>query len=276
MRLMFLGDVIGRAGRKVVVDVLPGLREKYKIDFVAINGENAASGFGITEKILADLFDAGADVVTLGNHSFDQREALVFIGKYPNLIRPMNYPPGTPGRGSCLARAKNGADVLVVNVMGRVFMGEFDCPFRALDTLLTSQRLGIAADAIMVDVHAEATSEKQGLGYFCDGRVSLVAGTHTHTPTADARILPRGTGFITDVGMCGDYNSIIGMDIEEPLTRFLTRLPNGRFTPALGPATLSGVCVETDDATGLAKSIIPLRLGGLLAPIEPEDWQSNS
>ena len=272
MRLMFLGDVIGRAGRKVIVDELPKLRERLKLDFVAINGENAASGFGITEKILADLFDAGADVVTLGNHAFDQRDALVFIAKHPNLIRPLNYPPGTPGRGFCLARAKNGADVLMVNVLGRVFMGEMDCPFRAMDALLTEQRMGVAADVILVDIHAEASSEKQGLGYFCDGRVSLVAGTHTHTPTADARILPRGTAFITDVGMCGDYNSIIGMEIEEPLTRFLTRLPNGRFTPALGPATLAGVCVETDDATGLAVSIQPLRLGGLLAPIEPQGW----
>jgi len=229
MRLLFLGDVVGRSGRRAVLDELPRLRARYKLDFVAINGENAAGGFGITEAILMELLDAGADVVTLGNHSFDQKDALVFIERHPQLLRPINYPPGTPGRGVGLFKAANGTDVLVINAMGLVYMPELDCPFRAVDPEIEACGLKRGADAILVDFHAEATSEKQAMGYFVDGRASCVVGTHTHAPTADHRVLPRGTAFVSDIGMCGDYESVLGMEPAEPLNRFLTKIPRGRF-----------------------------------------------
>jgi metallophosphoesterase (TIGR00282 family) len=272
MRLLFLGDVVGRSGRQAVLAQLPGLRQRYKLDFVAVNAENAAGGFGITESILGDLLDAGADAVTLGNHAFDQKEALVFIERQPRLLRPINYPPGTPGRGSGIFKAANGADVLVINAMGLIFMPELADPFRAVDTEVAACGLKRGADAILVDFHAEATSEKQALAYFLDGRVSLVAGTHTHAPTADERVLPEGTAFIGDLGMCGDYESVLGMVKDEPLNRFLTKIPRSRMEPAAGPATISGVAVEIDDATGLAAHVAGLRLGGVLAPTEPRFW----
>ncbi|HWE20079.1 MAG TPA: TIGR00282 family metallophosphoesterase [Hyphomicrobiaceae bacterium] len=272
MRLLFLGDVVGRSGRQAVLAQLPGLRRRYQLDFVAVNAENAAGGFGITESILGDLLDAGADAVTLGNHAFDQKEALVFIERQPRLLRPINYPPGTPGRGSGIFKAANGADVLVINAMGLIFMPELADPFRAIDAEVTACGLKRGADAILVDIHAEATSEKQALAYFLDGRVSLVAGTHTHAPTADERVLPEGTAFIGDLGMCGDYDSVLGMVKDEPLNRFLTKIPRARMEPAVGPATLSGVAVEIDDSTGLATQVAGLRLGGVLAPTEPRFW----
>lgn len=272
MRFLFLGDVVGRAGRAAVAEVLPGLRTKYDLDFVVVNGENSAGGFGITEAIHLDLIDAGADAVTLGNHAFDQKETLVFIERQERLIRPLNFPKGTPGRGSGLFKARNGADVLVINALGRVYMNELDCPFRAIDNEVTACALKHGADAIFIDFHAEATSEKQSLGVFLDGRVSAIAGTHTHAPTADERVLPGGTAYISDVGMCGDYNSVLGMESDEPVNRFLTRIPRGRFEPALGPATVSGFAVEIDDKTGLAMHCGVLRLGGVLSPIEPRDW----
>lgn len=272
MRFLFLGDVVGRAGRKAVVEHLPRLRERYRLDFVVVNAENSAGGFGITEGIHLELLDAGADAVTLGNHAFDQKDTLVFIQRQDRLIRPLNFPPGTPGRGAGLFKAKNGLDVLVINAMGRVFMTELDCPFRAIDREITACGLKTGADVIFVDFHAEATSEKQALGLFLDGRVSGVVGTHTHTPTSDERILPHGTAYMSDAGMCGDYNSVLGMDPEEPLNRFLTRLPRERFEPALGPATLSGLAIEINDATGLATRVKSLRLGGVLEPTEPLFW----
>jgi len=272
MRLLFLGDVVGRSGRRAVIGELPRLRARYKLDFVAINGENAAGGFGITEAKLMELLDAGADVVTLGNHSFDQKDALVFIERHPQLLRPINYPPGTPGRGVGLFKAANGTDVLVINAMGLVYMPELDCPFRAVDREIEACGLKRGADAILVDFHAEATSEKQAMGYFVDGRASCVVGTHTHAPTADHRVLPRGTAFVSDIGMCGDYESVLGMEPAEPLNRFLTKIPRGRFEPAMGPATLSGLAVEVDDSTGLARRTTGLRLGGVLAPTEPLFW----
>jgi metallophosphoesterase (TIGR00282 family) len=272
MRLLFLGDVVGRAGRKAVLEALPDLRRRYRLDFVVVNGENAAGGFGITEPLLEDLLEAGADVVTLGNHAFDQKEALVFIERQPRLLRPLNFPKGTPGKGAGLYKARNGADVLVINAMGRVFMTELDCPFRAIDHEVTACRLKAGADAIIVDFHAEATSEKQALGYFLDGRVSCLIGTHTHVPTTDERVLPSGTGYISDVGMCGDYESVLGMDRAEPVNRFLTRITRERFEPAMGPATISGLAVEIDDATGLTRWLKGLRLGGVLAPTEPLSW----
>jgi metallophosphoesterase (TIGR00282 family) len=272
MRLLFLGDVVGRAGRKALIETLPELRRRYRLDFVIVNGENAAGGFGITESIFEDLIGAGADVVTLGNHAFDQKEALVFIERQPRLLRPLNFPVGTPGRGAGLFPASNGSEVLVLNALGRVFMTELDDPFRALDHEVSACGLKRGADAIVIDFHAEATSEKQALGYFFDGRVSAVIGTHTHTPTSDERILPRGTAYISDAGMCGDYESVLGMDIQEPINRFLTRIPRERFEPAMGPPTLSGLAVEIDDGTGLARRVQALRLGGVLSPSEPLFW----
>ena len=272
MRLLFLGDVVGRPGRQVVAEVLPALRQRWRLDCVVVNGENAAGGFGITEAICDELILAGADAVTLGNHSWDQREALVFIERQPRLIRPINYPPGTPGRGSALLETDSGYRVLVINVMGRLYMDPLDDPFAAVDRELQACPLGSACDAVIIDVHAEATSEKQALGVFCDGRASLVIGTHTHVPTADHRIMPGGTAFMSDAGMCGDYDSLLGMAKDEPLRRFLEKTPGTRLEAASGEGTLAGLLVETDDRTGLAKRISPLRLGGCLDPIVPGFW----
>lgn len=273
MRLLFVGDVVGRSGRAIVIERLPRLVADWKLDLVVLNGENAAGGFGITEAIYQELVDAGADAITLGNHAWDQREALVFIERAPRLIRPANYPPGTPGRGTTVVTAKNGARVLVVNAMGRVFMDPLDDPFAAVERELQACPLGSGADAVIIDMHAEATSEKQAMGFFADGRASLVVGTHTHVPTADHRILPGGTAFVSDVGMTGDYNSIIGMAKEEPLGRFLRRIPAGKFEPALGPATLCAIAVETHDANGLAARVAAVRFGGRLEEARPRFWE---
>lgn len=272
MRFLFLGDIVGWTGRDAVIELLPSLRRRWALDLVVVNGENSAGGFGITEKICEDLIDAGADAITLGNHAFDQKDTLVFIERQERLIRPLNFPKGTPGRGAILIRARNGADVLVVNAMGRVFMADLDCPFRAIDAELTACALKQGADVVFVDFHAEATSEKQAMGHFVDGRVSAIVGTHTHTPTADERILAGGTAYMTDVGMCGNYNSVLGMETEEPINRFVTKIPRGRFEPAGGQATLSGLAVEIDDKTGLAVKLKAVRLGGVLTPSEPDFW----
>jgi metallophosphoesterase (TIGR00282 family) len=263
MKLLFLGDIVGRSARDAIVADLPDLRARLGTDFVIVNGENAAGGFGITAQICNDLFDAGVDAVTLGNHAWDQREALVHIEREPRLIRPINFPAGTPGRGASLLETAAGERVLVINAMGRVFMDPLDDPFAAIDEAIEACPLGMAADAIVVDFHGEATSEKMAMGHFCDGRASLVVGTHSHVPTADAQVLPGGTAYQTDAGMCGDYNSVIGMEKDEPISRFLSKIPSGRFQPALGPATLCGVFVETD-AKGLAIRIEPVRVGGRL------------
>jgi 2',3'-cyclic-nucleotide 2'-phosphodiesterase len=275
MRILFLGDVVGRTGRNAVIEQLPKLIERHKLDFVIVNGENSAGGFGITEAIYLDLIDAGADVVTTGNHAFDQKEALVFIERHDRMLRPLNMPAGTPGKGVGLFKARNGAEVLVMNPIGQVFMGEYDGPFAQVERELTACPLKHGCDAIVIDFHAEATSEKQALGHYVDGRASLLVGTHTHTPTSDDRILPKGTAYQSDVGMCGDYNSVLGMETGEPITRFLTRIPRGRFEPASGEATLCGMAVETDDATGLAKAAGALRLGGSLSRLEPAFWNST-
>lgn len=273
MRILFLGDIVGRAGRECVLSRLPGLIDAWALDLVVVNAENAAGGFGLTETIYEELREAGVDAVTLGNHAFDQREALVFIERAHQLVRPMNYPAGTPGRGAALVEAKNGARVLVLNVMGRVFMDPLDDPFAALDRSLEDAVLGEVADAVVIDVHAETTSEKQAIGHYCDGRASLVVGTHTHVPTSDHRILSGGTAFLTDAGMCGCYDGVIGMDKEEPIRRMTRKFASGRFEPASGPGSLAGVAVETDDRTGLAVRIAPVRLGGSLAEARPEFWE---
>ncbi|MTI44973.1 hypothetical protein JM93_03581 [Roseibium hamelinense] len=276
MKILFLGDLVGRSGRTAVIERLPDLIDHHQLDFVIVNGENSASGFGITENILQDVLDAGADVVTTGNHVWDQRDTLVYIERQDRLLRPANYPIGTPGRGAHLFTARNGARVMVANVMGRVYMDALDDPFAAIDKAVNDCPLGDVADAVIVDVHAEATSEKQAMGHFLDGRVSLVVGTHTHVPTADYQILEGGTAYMSDAGMCGDYDSVLGMDKEEPVSRFQRKIPSGRFTPALGEATVCGVAVETDDRTGLANAVAPLRIGGRLDPVLPPFWNTGT
>jgi metallophosphoesterase (TIGR00282 family) len=272
MRILFVGDIVGRSGRTVVAERLPKLIRDWQLDLVVVNGENAAGGFGITEAIYRDLLDLGIDAITLGNHAWDQKEALVFIERAPRLIRPVNFPSGTPGRGSAVIEAKNGARVLVVNAMARTYMDPLDDPFAALDRELAACPLAKSADAIVVDFHGEATSEKQAMGIFCDGRASLVVGTHTHVPTADLRVLPGGTAFMTDVGMTGDFDSVIGMAKDEPLQRFLRKISSARFEPASGPATLCAVAVETDAASGLATGVGAVRLGGCLEQAVPAMW----
>jgi 2',3'-cyclic-nucleotide 2'-phosphodiesterase len=273
LRLIFLGDVVGKTGRDAVYQELPLMRERYQPDLVVVNGENAAHGFGITEDIYTKLREAGADVVTLGNHSFDQREALVFIERENQMIRPLNWPQGCPGRGAAMVQTAKGQRVLVINAMGRVMIEPvLDDPFPAVAREIEQCRLGRECDAILIDFHAEASSEKMAMGHFVDGRASLIVGTHTHTPTADHQILPGGTAYMTDAGMCGDYDSVIGMDKAEPLQRFLRKLPVERMRPAEGPATICGVAVETDDATGLALKIAPIRIGGRLSQTEIPFW----
>src|SRR3569833_1963431 len=237
MRLLFLGDVVGRAGRDAISERLPRLIADYGFDFVVINGENASHGRGLTEGHYNELRAAGADVVTLGDHAWDQRDTLSFIAREPPLLRPVNFAPGAPGRGANLIEGRNGHRVLVINAHGRVFMDPVDDPFRAVEAAIAACPLGEQADAIVVDFHTEATSEIQAMGFFLDGRASLVVGTHTHIPPADARVLKSGTALMADAGMCGDFNSLIGVDVEETHGRFLTSISNGRITPAEGGDT---------------------------------------
>lgn len=266
MRILFLGDVVGRSGRRALFDHLPALRDRLGADFVVVNGENAAGGFGITAALCREFYAAGVDVVTTGNHVFDQRDLIPQIDQDSRLVRPLNMIGGTPGRGLVELQLASGRRVVVLQVLGRLFMGMYDDPFAALDRALRKYPPGAGAAAIVVDVHAEATSEKMAIGHFLDGRVTLVAGTHTHVPTADAQVLPGGTAYITDLGMTGDYDSVIGMAKDVALRRFRSHLPGPRNTPALGEATVCGVLVESDDATGRARSIEPVRVGGRLRP----------
>jgi metallophosphoesterase (TIGR00282 family) len=274
MRLLFLGDMVGKTGRTAVWERLPGLIADFKLDFVIVNGENAAGGFGITEDIFRNTLEAGADVVTTGNHVWDQREALTFAPREERFLRPVNFPKGTPGRGSGVFVAKNGARVMVANIMGRIFMQpDLDDPFLSGERELNACPLGEQADVVVIDFHAEATSEKMCFAHFVDGRASVVIGTHTHQPTADHQILNGGTGYISDAGMCGDYDSSLGMDKEEPLNRFLTKVPKGRFEAASGPATICGVGIDISDRTGLTERIAPLRLGPRLEETAPAFWR---
>jgi len=277
MRILFVGDVIGRAGRQAIRTHLPSCISRWRVDLTIVNGENAAdAGFGITRPIYDEILATGADAVTLGNHSWNRKEALQFIDDCPRLVRPINYLAGTPGTGAVLIEAKNGRRALVINALGRLFMEPVEDPFCRIAAELDAIPLGRAVQATIVDFHCEATGEKHAAGHFCDGRASLVVGTHTHTPSADDRILPGGTAFITDVGMTGDYNSIVGMAREEPLRRFTTGIPLGRFEPASGEATLCAVLVETDEHSGLALSIAPIRIGGCLKPVLPSFGETLS
>lgn len=271
MRFAFFGDVVGKSGRDGLSEYLPQLRRDLGLEFVIINAENATSGFGCSENSAKELFAAGADCLTLGNHSWDQKEALTYIVREPRLIRPINYPPlaSAPGRGVNLFETDTGKRILVMNVLGLVHMASMDDPFAAVDKALEEAPLGMVADAVVVDMHCEATSEKMAMGHFCDGRASLVVGTHTHVPSADTQILPNGTAYQTDAGACADYDSIIGMDKEEPLRRFTTRIGKDRYKPASGPATVCGVYVETDPSSGLAVRVEPIRIGGRLSQTLP-------
>ena len=268
--MLFLGDVIGRSGRAAVAERLPALRAEWGLDFVVVNGENATSGAGLSGDHARALLAAGADCVTLGDHAFDQKDMASFIESEPRILRPINFSKVAPGRGWRVFTATQGRKVLVAQVLGQVFMKRpFDDPFSAVEQVLKAHPLGGAVQAALIDVHAEATSEKMGMGHWCDGQASLVVGTHTHVPTGDAQILPGGTAYLTDAGMCGDYNSVIGMEKMEPLRRFITGMVKGRFEPAMGEATLSGVFVETDDRTGRALRVRMIRVGGRLEQAAP-------
>lgn len=270
MKILFLGDVMGRAGRAAISERLPGLRTEWGLDFVVVNGENASSGMGLTGEHAKALLAAGADCLTLGDHAFDQKDMLPFIEQENRILRPLNFARLAPGKGARVFSDARGRKVLVAQVLGQVFMKRpFDDPFSAIDTVLKTHTLGGAVQATIVDMHCEATSEKMAMGHWCDGRASLVVGTHTHVPTGDAQILRGGTAYLTDAGMCGDYDSVIGMEKLEPMRRFITGMPKDRFTPAAGPATLSGVYVETDDKTGQAVKVRMIRIGGRLEEARP-------
>jgi metallophosphoesterase (TIGR00282 family) len=269
MKLLFLGDVVGAAGRRAVMDNLPRLRRDLDLDFVIVNGENAAHGFGLTEEICNGLYQVGADCVTTGNHVWDRKEIIPVFERETRLLRPHNYPKGTPGAGARVFDDRRGRKVFVLHLMARLYMDPLDDPFAAADALLDAHKLGETMDAVVIDFHGEATSEKAAMGHFADGRASLVVGTHTHIPTADAHILKGGTAYMSDAGMCGDYDSVIGMQKHAAVERFVTKMPTGRLEPAEGEATVCGVFVETDDRTGLALRVAPLRTGGRLAPAWP-------
>lgn len=253
MRILFIGDIVGRAGRDLVKKGLKGLVAEHDVDLVIANAENSAAGFGITREIGDELLKAGVDVMTSGNHIFDKKEALDYIASEPNLLRPGNYPGSAPGRGSTVARTRMGMAVGVINLMGRVHMSPLDDPFAL--ALKEVDALRARAKVIFVDFHAEATSEKMAMGWHLDGRVTAVAGTHTHVQTADERLLPNGTAYITDAGMTGAHDAIIGMDTAASLTRFVTGMPS-RFEPATANPRLNGALIDADDQTGLARAIV--------------------
>jgi metallophosphoesterase (TIGR00282 family) len=269
MKILILGDLLGRSGRDAALKAIPELRAQLKLDAVVVNAENASHGFGLAPEMASALFAAGADAITLGNHAWDRREIIPYIAQEKRLLRPLNYPPGTPGAGSAVVTLHDGRKLLVAQLMGRLFMDPLDCPFQALEALLARHRLGNSLDAAIIDFHGEASSEKMAFAHAFDGRVSGVVGTHTHIPTADHQILPNGTAYATDLGMCGDYDSVIGMTKEAAINRFTRKLPGERLAPAEGPATVCGAFIETNDK-GLALRIEPVRLGGRLKPTLPE------
>jgi metallophosphoesterase (TIGR00282 family) len=271
LRIIFIGDVIGRDARDALAAVLPDLKQRYKPSAVIVNGENAAHGFGITAQICDDFFKVGVDCITTGNHVWDQREVIPFIEREPRLLRPLNFPDGTPGRGSYIVETPRGEKILVANIMGRLFMDALDDPFAAADKLLKTYQIGRNVNAIFIDFHAEASSEKFSMGHFCDGRASVVVGTHTHVPTADAQVLPKGTGYQTDAGMTASYDSVIGMDAGIAVARFVRKMPGEKLRPAEGPVTVCGVMADIDPATGLCLRMQPIRIGGRLSPAQPQE-----
>ena len=269
MKILFLGDIMGRAGRNAIIGNLSDIREELALDFVIINAENATGGRGLSAKHAQELLGAGADCITLGDHAFDQSEMLQYIENESRIVRPINFAKDAPGKGYRVFEVSRGRKILVVQVLGQVFMKRaYEDPFGKIDAILKSYPLKGQIDASVVDIHCEATSEKMAMGHWCDGRASLCVGTHTHVPTADAMILEKGTGYLTDAGMCGDYNSIIGMNKQEPLNRFVSGMFKSRFVPASKEATIAGTFVEVDSATGLPKKIELFRRGGILLPTD--------
>jgi hypothetical protein len=256
MKVLFIGDIVGKPGRRAVRNLLPGIINRFKTDLVIANGENAAGGFGITEKVADELFGYGISVLTSGNHIWDKKEALGLLDKEDRIIRPLNYPPGVPGRGSLIYR-HNGLNIAVLNASGRVFMPPLDCPFRRTDEEL--EMIGNEARVILIDFHAEATSEKIAFGHYLDGRVSAVIGSHTHVQTADEQVLPGGTAYITDVGMTGPAYSVIGVDKDQIIDKFLRQIPR-KYNTAKGRSILSGVIIDIDEGTGKAREIMRLML----------------
>jgi len=261
MKILFLGDIVGKSARNKVKDSISSLKQKYSPHVIIANAENATGGYGLSKKDAQDLLNSGIDVLTLGNHAWDQREMLSYIEENSKIVRAINYPNGVPGKGYCKLELITGKKIIVIQVMLRLFMNmSLDDPFQSIKNFMISEKLGSTCDAILIDVHGEATSEKNAFGHFVDGTVSAVLGTHTHIPTSDNLILPKGTAYQTDVGMTGDYNSVIGMDIENPIHGFTKGYrAEGRFTPASGAVTICGALIETDDISGLAKSIIAIK-----------------
>lgn len=257
MKVLFIGDIVGKLGRNATKTLLPAVVTKYKVDFVIANGENAAGGFGITDKIASEIFSYGVHVITTGNHVWDKKEFIPQISKEDRVLRPLNYPPGVPGYGSLLYALQNGIKVAVINLSGRVFMSNIDCPFRTGKKEV--ERLKSDTNIIIIDFHAEATSEKIAFGYYMDGKVSAVVGTHTHVQTADEKILPEGTAYITDVGMTGPYESVIGIEKEQIIQRFLTNMPM-RFETAKGEGIFSALIAEIDEETGKSNAVQRLQL----------------
>lgn len=269
MRILFVGDTMGRAGREALEKYLPQLKRDLKPDIAIVNGENAAHGRGITEKFCKEFYDWGTDVITTGNHVWDQREILSYIRRDERLLRPANFPQGTPGNGFGLFQVSGGHKILVVNMMARLFMDPLDDPFACMENILATYKMGKNCDAIFVDFHGETTSEKMSFGHHFAGRVSAVIGTHTHIPTADAHVMVGGTAYMSDAGMSGDYDSVIGMKKESAITRFTTKLPGDHFIPASENMMLCGALVITDDNTGKATSIEPVRIGAILTQTMP-------
>ena len=261
MNILFLGDIMGRSGREVVFKELPPLKIKLEIDIVIINGENAAGGFGITPKICEQFYELGVQVITSGNHIWDKKDIIPYINRDKNLLRPENFPSSVPGQGNTIVEDSFGRKLLVINVMGRLFMDPLNDPIEAIEKILEGIDLGVDVNAILVDVHGEATSEKMSLGHILDGRVSLVVGTHTHIPTSDTQILPGGTGYQSDAGMCGDYDSVIGGEKNGWKERFISKMPSGRIGASEGEGTLCGLYLQTDERTGLAKNLEPIIIG---------------
>jgi len=265
MNILILGDIIGPSGREAIVKKLPNLIKKKKLDFVIVNGENAADpGVGITKKNTEEFFEAGTDVITTGNHVWDQKETMDFITSEKRLLRPENLIKGSPGVGAGIFNSKNNRKVAVINLMGNIFMKKCEDVFDAAKEFIQTIKLKRDADFIIVDLHGEITSEKMAMGYLFDGKVTMVVGTHTHVPTSDHRIMEKGTAYQTDIGMCGDYNSVIGMNKDNSLKKFLKDTSAKKHYPALGEATISGLMVQADDETGLAKKIQPIIVGGVL------------
>ncbi len=265
MRILFLGDIMGKTGRDAVLQSIKRLRSKYKLDLVVVNGENASHGFGISRANAEEFLNNGIDIITTGNHAYDKEDIIDAMRHNPRILRPLNFNKNMPGRGFYKGTMEDGRQFLIINIQGRLFMELSNDPISALDEIIgagTPVKQGY--DMIFIDIHAEANSEKYAIAHYCDGRVSAIVGSHTHIPTADAHIMANGTGFQCDAGMCGDYDSVIGMKKETSLGRFRHELPKPKLEPASGEATICGTIIETDEMTGLCKSIKPLRIGGIL------------